>query len=217
MVAKYGESFPGPRLDGTRLDAILAERIRASPERESYWAQFRRWLQGHLREHGLDLAVDWLDMLRAQPGSAFEWVWRLSMAAIIILALVVLVNEVRQGRRRRWRRMRPTGFDAAPVRATSAVPSLETVSALPLDEQPSAVLRIVLAALAVRGMTVAGEGATHREIAGAAADLGGRLGTLLAHLAKLAERARYGGWRPDRCESETVVALGRTLLGQGVS
>ncbi len=214
-VAEYGESASGPGLDGTRLDAILAELTWAAPERQSYWAQLWRWLKGQFKEQGLRLDLDWLDMLRTVPLSTFEWISRLSMLAMIVLALVVVVSEVRHGHWRRGRRIRRGGTETAPIRGATATAALDAVVALPRREQPSAVLRIVLAALRGRGLPVAGDGATHREIAAGAAGFGEQPGVLLARLAKLAERARYGGWCPDPHDSDAVRALGQTLVGKG--
>ena len=125
-----------------------------------------------------------------------RWVFELITLALAVTVVAVVVNELRL---RRWRpRVRP-----APVRSAAGsqdgtvILNLDDVPRLPLREQPGAVLRIVLATLAARGLRFGGDGATHREIAARANRVGARLGSLLRDLARMAEQARYSPAGPD--------------------
>ena len=164
-----------------------------------------QWLHDRLVEQGINL--DWLQGLRV-PGGAFEWVSRLSIAAMIGIAAWVLINELRQrrGASAGHRRLQPAA--AVPKAASLDWASL---AALPPAERPGAALRLALAALAGEGRHFAAA-ATHREVfAHARHTPPAPWRRPLARLAVLAERARYGTWRPSAEQGDAAVALGRTV------
>lgn len=197
-----------PRLDPALLQEILRSLGLGTEVEESFLEAAWRWLRERFADQGI-LLEDWLDALLEVPDSALAVAARLSIAAMVVLALVLLANELRQRRagsrgRRRWRPRRRG--PAAP-----AGPDWSDLASLPAAEQPGAALDMALAALADGG-TAVDAAATHREVLATAR----RTRTApwrrpLARLALLAERARFGGWRPSREQGAEAVVLGRAV------
>ena len=208
-LAQYQDPS-GMRLNLAALDGILAETARPPAEPKSWLVRVWNWLLDRIWE---GFIPDWLQIGQSLPKTAFEWAFGLCMTAIILLALVLAANEFRHGHWRRWRReARPAG--SAATRPEAAQLSWEQVAGLPPGERPGAALRIVLAALALRGLLQARAGATHRALAANAASLAPKLRAPLRQLATLAERARYGGWRPKTQDGDQALALGRAIVGE---
>lgn len=201
VVSHYRESPTGPVLDPHTLDEILYG-VERTLEEESLWDRFWTWLARKLEDLGLTIPVDF------QPTEIPRWVFELITLGLALTVLAVVVNELRL---RRWRtRVRPAPVRAAELHHGTAVLNLDDVPGLPLREQPGAVLRIVLATLASRGLRFGGDGATHREIAAGSNRLGARLGSLLGRLATMAELARYSRAGPD--EQGKALDTGRAIL-----
>ena len=160
-------SLPGPVLRRERLAAILLEMSWQPRRSESAWQRMWNWVEALFRERGVDMNFDWLRMLLDVPGSTMDWLSRLSIGAMALLALGVIVNEMRHGHWRRWRRAHVVTGDTAPPHPADAL-TLADVVDMPVREQPSAVLRCVLATLRGRGRPLATAGDTHRDIAAAA-------------------------------------------------
>ena len=216
VVAAYQRAAHQPvtnsaPLQTTRLREILAELHVWEPSRHSPWQRFWQWLSNLLEEQRLEIDLNpaWLKALL--QASTFEWVFRLCMVGFIVVATVVVANELRQTR---WRQRRPRTNSVVPAATPTAYSALswQDIAKLPVGERSGAVLRLVLASLNAAGAVFAGIGTTHRDIASAANRLDEGRGRRLRRLAGLAERVRFGGWRPDLEESERLVCLGREIL-----
>lgn len=205
LLADYREEPRGPVLAPARLSAFLAEADWTDPT-DPFLARLLRWVAEQVRQQGFDL--DWLREFASAPGSAFEWISRISMVLIIGIAAYLVVRELRHVRYPRRRRVH-----AAPLsgRAQSPVP-LVAIATLHPRERPAAALRVVLSVLSGQGRALAGHAATHRDIAQRAHRLGVDRGGALVQLADLAERARYGAW-DARDGSHDVVGLAERALG----
>lgn len=202
VVSRYRESPTGPVLDPHTLDEILYG-VEQTLEEESLWDRFWTWLARKLEDLGLRIPVDF------QPTEIPRWVFELITLGLALTVLAVVVNELRL---RRWRsRVRPARVGGeSGIHEGAAALTLDDVSGLSLREQPGAVLRIVLATLASRGLRFGGDGATHREIAAGSNRLGARLGSLFGRLATMAELARYSRAGPD--EQGKALDTGRAIL-----
>lgn len=197
-----------PRLDPAVLQEILRSLGLGTEVEESFLEAAWRWLRERFADQGI-LLEDWLDALLEVPDSALAVAARLSIAAMVVLALVLLANELRQRRagsrgRRRWRPRRSGAAALARL-------DWSDLASLPAAEQPGAALNMALAAL-TDGGTAVDAAATHREVLATAR----RTRTApwrrpLARLALLAERARFGRWRPSREQGAEAVALGRAV------
>ena len=167
---------------------------------------FWQWLHERLAEQGISL--DWLEAMRRVFGGAAEWVSRLSIAAMIGIAAWIVINELRQRRGGGAGHRRSQPAVAVPKAASLDWASL---AVLPPAERPGAALRLALAALADEGRHFAAA-ATHREVfAHARHTRPAPWRRPLARLAVLAERVRYGTWRPSAEQGDAAVALGRAV------
>lgn len=211
-AAQAPERVP-PEAGATRLDpAVLQEVLRSlgldSGGDESFLETAWRWLRERFADRGIVLD-DWLGALLEMPDSALEVASRLSIGAMVVLALLLLANELRQrpAGSLGWRRWRLGRVGAAPP----ARPGWSSVSSLPPAEQPGAALKMALAALADGG-TIVAAAATHRDVLATARRVRkAPWRRPLARLALLAERARFGRWRPSREQGAEAVALGRAV------
>ncbi len=170
-VTTADNSLPGPVLRRERLAAILLEMSWQPRRPESAWQRMWNWVEALFRERGVDMNFDWLHELLDVPRSTMDWLSRLSIGAMALLALGIIVNEMRHGHWRRWRRAHVVTGDVVPSRPADAL-TLADVANMPTHEQPSAVLRCVLATLRGRGRPLATAGDTHRDIAAAATAAG---------------------------------------------
>ena len=212
-LAAYAEPRRGADLDATRPQALVADMHWARPQSDSLVQRFWGWLKRQLEAQ--DVEVDWLERMLYEvltmPKSVADWMARLAFATMIVLALAILVNELRRGH---WRRVRrPAALAGAAHSHTEATAlSWQTVADLPPQDRPGAVLRLVLAALSASGRASSRAYHTHRQIAAEALRSGGS-GPALAQLAKMAERARYASGRLSAAEGDEALSLGRGIVG----
>ena len=203
VVARYREPATGPVLDPRALDGIL-DGVDRAVEEASLWDLFWEWLTEKLQDLGLNV-----DPTGSGPVEVPRWVLELITLALVVTVIAMLINELRLRQWRRRVRPAPVGGGAA-TRIGPVVLTLDDVPGLPPRERAGAVLRIVLAALAARGVHLGGQGATHREIATGANRLGDQPGLLLGRLARLAEVARFA--RTDRDDHGEAFDAGRGIL-----
>ena len=200
-----------PNAERVTLDpAALREIVRSMDvgvaAEKSLLDGFWQWLHERLAEQGI--SINWLEAFRRALGGTFDWVSRLSIAAMIGLAAWVVINELRHRRACGAGRRRSRSAVAVPVPAGLDWASL---AALPPAERPGAALQLALAALADEGRPFA-MAATHREVfAHARHTAPAPWRRPLARLAVLAERVRYGTWRPSAEQGDAAVALARAV------
>jgi len=185
-VAKFREPGTGRLLDPGALDVVLDRVDQARPDSVAFWEKASRWLARQLSRLGIEIDVG--------PGESWlvpPWVVDLLAIVLVVGVLALVVNELRHGR---WsRQRRPGGAGAADEPHPNHFASLDDLDALPPRERPGAALKFVLAELAAKGLGLFGRARTHREIAVDSGRIGPEPGSLLAALARLAERARYAG------------------------
>ena len=219
-LAEYAQPRREAALDVGRIKAIVADMQWASPPPDGVLKRLWRWFKRQLQAQ--EVEVDWLEKwlrdLMMMPQSVAEWVSRIAIGAMMVAVLVLVVNEVRRGDRRRSRRPRHASARLVAVEMPPDEGALtwRAVADLPLQDRPGATLRLVLAALTAQGRSTSRDGHTHRQIAAEAVRSDGA-GEPLAQLAKMAERARFGAWRLDAAEGEQVLTLGRSIVDASAS
>lgn len=206
LAEYYRHPPPGTRLDPGLLDAVLAALPEAGGEEPpSLWERLRRWLLSMLEEED-DVLPAWLEGL-ALPDGAVEWVWYSAVIVIVLLALAILVNEIRLYSRRPFP-------GTAPLSATPDDVDLVAGQQPGGDgarEQLEALFGIMVGRLQAIGALPGRPSLTHREVAGArglSPDLQGAVATL----SQAAERVVYGAWSPRPEEAAPVLDAGRRLL-----
>ena len=207
--AWYDAAVPGRRPDLESLPDVLAQMREPAPRRLSLREQFWRWLTHKL---GLDEfeMPEWTRELSIPP-RVVDAVFYSVIALLLILAVAVIVNELRQRRGDRGdRRVARWSHDAG---AAAPPPTLAELEAAPLSQQPRLLLAIAINALSSRGVIDYRGSMTHRQLVTTAQGLPDGQGLVL--LSKAAERCAYGGWEPSAGDMDTLRSAGRALLGGG--
>jgi hypothetical protein len=145
------------RFDFAALPELLARTLQVEPTPlVSWWQRFKDWLAQKLGGSG-EPDYRWLtEFLKSLDPP--EWlaalILRASVAVILLLALAVVVNELRAANLSSWLQRRSRTQRASRVPATVGASRLawKDVTNLPPGQQPAALLRLVLQELVERGL-----------------------------------------------------------------
>ena len=200
---------PDPASLSTILESLQKDEQVEAPL--TWFQKLTRWFRERVtRQQGDDSwLARWLEGVQIKPSIA-EMIVYASILTIIVLALAVLVNELRvAGVFRR----QPAGSKRK-GRSASASPDasatfIDLDHAAPAD-RPSILLRMLVAALVRNGRLAAERSLTHRELTVRAAFDDEAHRKSFHNVAMLAERAVYGGAlsAPD---ADPIIAAGREL------
>lgn len=205
----------GPELATAALDEALEElELRETPTSLSIWDRIQKWFDEHFGTQG-DEARDWLERW-LQDLSVPERVIRyvvIALGFLIVAATAVIV----------WNELRVAGVLAggalrkyAPLTRESAAAEhprdLDDVLQAPLGRRPALLLALVLDRLRERSQASLRDSFTHRELLGAARGLSAEQSKAFHVVVDAAERATFGGWRPDPPACDGLVESGRSLL-----
>jgi hypothetical protein len=179
------------------------------------WLRFKRWLRELMERRDREDRDDWFDRMVRRVGlsdAIGEVITYLSLAAMVVLALVVVLNELRAAGLLGRRARESEDERDADLATSRAIPTLGDIERAPLIERPRLLLELVAAKLtAIRRLPPAGA-MTVRELSQAVNLEATTDRERLASLASTAERARYseGGVPSDALESAYLD--GRELL-----
>lgn len=179
------------RFDFAVLPELLARTLQVEPTPPlSWWQRFKNWLSQKLRGSD-ETDYRWLtEFLKSldPPEWLADLILRASVAVILLLALAVVVNELRAANLASWlqRRSRTQRASRVPAAAGAAGLTWKDVTNLPPGQQPAALLRLVLQALIERGLLPDDQSLTNREML---ARLGAAARTHAAPFAELAAAA----------------------------
>jgi hypothetical protein len=195
--------------DLTALKSILVEL--GPTQTPGEWARFTRWLRESLERGNPAPAHRWWDTARAGPSQTLiDLICYACLAAVVIMALGLIVNELRvAGAFAR----RPDRIAGDARRAPMAVVSdWSAIQNAPARDRP----RLLLERIAVRLMELdrlppAG-GFTVRELMQLARLSQGEDRSLLADVALAAERVRFSGEQLSAASLAMAVDRGRRLL-----
>lgn len=199
-----------------RLEQVLAELGPAGQERGGLWARLRNWLQTILESRGQEDGPHWLDRMIERVGRSqvvIELITYASLALIIVLAVLIVVNELRAAGVLRSRRRREEDRDVeAELPRPRARVTMRDVEAAELRHKPRLMLELVTEWLAERRMLPPPRGLTVRELLRSAELAQAEDRARLAKLAEAAEQESFAehGAAPSMIES--AVACGRELL-----
>ncbi|MGH8731907.1 MAG: DUF4129 domain-containing protein [Burkholderiales bacterium] len=189
LLGSYGNPPAGvERFDFARLQELLARTLQVEPTPPvSWWQRFKDWLAQKLR--GSDESdYRWLaEFLKSldPPEWLADLILRASVAVILLLALSVVVNELRAANLTSWWQRRSRTQRTSRVSAATGAARLtwKDVTNLPPGQQPAALLRLVLQELIDRGLLPDDKSLTNSEMLA-------RLGAAArAHAAPFAELA----------------------------
>jgi hypothetical protein len=203
-------SRPAP--DVGRLKVVLDELNHKSTD--GPWSRFKSWLRSILERRNQVADESWFSHLTSQlgvPQSLRQLIAYVSLAAVVLLAAVIVVNELRAAgllpRRGELGRKR---VDMAPA----VIPELDLsdVDRATLGDKPRLLLKLIVTRLSDRGYLPPAGALTVRELTSAARlpqpDDRGRL----AALALAAERVRFCAREPQSDSLRESIARGCELL-----
>ena len=157
------------RFDFAGLPELLARTLQVEPTPPvSWWQRFKDWLAKKLRGSGKS-DYRWLtEFLKSldPPEWLADLILRASIAVILLLALAVVVNELRAANLSSWlqRRSRTQRISRVTVANGAAGLTWKDVANLPPGQQPAALLRLVLRELIERGLLPDDLSLTNREM-----------------------------------------------------
>jgi hypothetical protein len=180
------------------------------------WLRFKQWLRELLEQRDEnETHDDWFDRMVRRTGlsdTIGEIVTYASLAAMVVLALIVILNELKAagflGRRTRAV-TEDSDADAAMVRP---IPTMSEIERAPLIERPRMLLELIASKLtAIRRLPPA-SAMTVRELSKAVKLEGTQDRERLTSLAMTAERARYADSDVPTDVLESAYVRGRELL-----
>ena len=206
----YAEAAAGPLLEETLLESVLAELTLPETAAElTFWEELEKWLARYLGEQSDPVLPEWLRSFRLPEETAL-WVFYISCALIVLLAMGIVGNEIRLARGRRKGPETQTAAEAETEAAGFAEsPDSEPTSLL---ELPAWLLGRLIVRLGLSLRSTRGDSLTHRELVQAGQGLPGEVTDPLGALARTAERIRYGDAVPDNSEVTAAVERGTALL-----
>ena len=193
------------------LEQVKAARALTWQERLSQWV---RQLFGRHQSEGSSWLAEWLRN-KSLPQKVTDAIVAGLIVLVIVLALVVLINELRAaGMLRKRGAGKAAGLADSGSMASTLRLSFADISAAPLRDQPSLLLQLVVSALVDAGRLPAARSLTHRELAPRAQFDDAAQREQFSMLAVGAERARYGRDVPAATQIEALLADGRALHAQ---
>jgi hypothetical protein len=170
----HATSKDNQRLDYKGLQGLLASTLVSSPKpKTAWWHQLiewvREWLKRKLTENGNN-DVRWLIALLqwlTPSKTIVNLMFKNSIILILVLAIIVIANELRALDLRYWRLRRKTtslDIEATNAQARQANVSWDEVLRLPPGSQPTALLRFVIGILIERGLLPNNHSLTNREL-----------------------------------------------------
>lgn len=206
-------------LDFDGLEALLDDVLIEKTTQDSLWDRFLRWLEQHVREGDspqLGRLFDWLEDLDAPPWLG-DVLIKTSTVLIILLALIVVGNELRLSglpRRRRRERSGESAPAAADGTARARALGFDELRDLPARPLAAAIVEMVTAAFAERGWLSRDRSLTNgellREVQARASAVVQPFSALLGSV----ESIVYGDRPADEQSRRRLIASAEALLEQ---
>ena len=212
-VGSAGERVSAPSVE--RIHDVLASLARSDGERGGWWARTKAWLRS-VFERGEPAAEEgWLARMVGESGlsqAVIELISYVALGLVAVLAVVIVVNELRVGGVFGGLRRRLAVLADVPVAAVRGGLTWDDVEKAPVLQRAGLLLELLVARLAEGARVRSARGLTVRELTRAAqlADEGDR--ERLQVLARTAERVRFGGVEVSGVEVAAAVNGGKVLL-----
>ena len=217
--ADWDRGLPAPRLDPARVKEILAalEQPKRPP---SLWERFDQWLRSWFGDASERVdAPNWLaQLLQAIPAWVYKAIFWTLLGALVACLLVIVFIELRAAgvwRRRARAQAVADAIATATTGPAAPAPGLAGIAALPLREQPAALLQWGIRQLVVRRVLPADRSLTNGELL---ALVRARAPDELARFRRLtlaAEAVVYGRQEPDEAETRALLDALRALPDAG--
>ena len=212
-VSGAGERVGAPSVE--RIHDVLASLVRSDGERSGWWARTKAWLRGVFERAEPAAEEGWLARVVGESGlsqAVIELISYVALGLVAVLAIVIVVNELRVGGVFGGLRRRLAVLADVPVAARRVGLTWDDVEKAPVLQRAGLLLELLVARLAEGARVRSARGLTVRELTRAAqlADEGDR--ERLQMLARTAERVRFGGVEVSDVEVAAAVDGGKVLL-----
>jgi hypothetical protein len=200
---------PSRPADLAALQAILLE-LRPT-QTPGAWARFTRWLREALGRGDPGPAHSWWDSARAAPSqTVIDLICYACLAAIVVMALALILNELRVAGVFARRPDRIAGDAGRTPRAAAS--DWSAIQSAPPRDRPRLLLELIAARLMELDCLPPAGGFTVRELLQQAQLSHVEDRSLLADVALVAERVRFSAEQMSAASLETAVERGRRLL-----
>jgi hypothetical protein len=220
LDARYRESIAkaaGTQASVDDLKPIL-ESLQKPTQAEvplTWFEKFKRWLR-NLFEQREQESQSWLERWLKDvkvPQTVTRWLVYGAIGLVIILAIVVIINELRAAGVLR-RRAKQAARDLSVSERGENNMAVTDLDALDERERPAALLKLLVATLVKTGRLRAEKSLTHRELSRRAAFDVAEQRDRFEELALLGEMLLYGHSSVPRERIEAVVQGGRALQSE---
>lgn len=217
LVQRY-ENEPERAALGVDTLAPVLESLRKPPVPEqslSWFERFKRWLREIFeRQNAQSGDESWLSRWLDEHPLPELVRWGLiygSIALVVLLALGIIINEVRTAARGRRRKSAAEAAGAVDLRGVAGLAALDSDVA---GDRPSALLRMLIATLVKTGRLNGAHSLTHRELAKRARFDDSTQRESFQKVAQLAEREVFSGQDVTSSDASEVLHVGRNLDAQ---
>lgn len=199
-----------------RVPGILASLTRSDDEHSGWRARAKVWLRGLFEEPEPAADEGWLARMIGQSGlsqALIELISYMALIVVAVLAVVIVVNELRVGGVfGGWRRRFAVLADSPVGARHDGGLTWGDVLSVPLPQRPGLLLELVVGRLVEGGRLRTARGLTVGELTRVAQLPGEEDRDRLAGLARTAERVRFSNVAVPDVEIAAVVEGGRVLL-----
>ena len=202
-----------PRVE--RLGEILATLGDQRAQGTGAWSRFKRWLRELMERQDRPEGEGWFDHMVSRVGISeviVEIITYICLGAVVVLALIVVFNELRAAGWLGGRARAPRGEEEAGALALRAQPTFGEIERAPLIERPRMLLGLIAAKLTALRRLPPASALTVRELAQSAQLYDSRDRERLISLAQITERARYAESGVPTDSLEAAFVQGRELL-----
>ncbi len=209
------------RPDFGRLESVLTETLEEQPQK-GWWDRFLRWLEERLDKHRTGQIGQLFERLAdfLPPAWVVEAIFKGALALLLLLALLVVLNVVRdEGVRDWWRSLfaRTGGRGGMPEPAEPQGLAWPEITGLPPARQAGALLRYVIRMLAKRGLLAPERTRTNRELGRQLMRLHRVTGDMFCQFTGKAEPFVYGPRSPNGPELQRLREDARRLITTSAS
>jgi hypothetical protein len=207
-----------PERTAVGVDSLhpVLESLREPPKAErplSWYERFKRWLRTTFDKDesgGTPWLRRWLDEYQMSETVRLVLFYGV-MALVVLLAIFIVVNEVRAARAGKRKSMFAKAKSAVGAKPGSALDDFDLAAHA---GQPSLVLRMLIATLVETGRLQGDRSLTHTELTKRARFDDSAQRECFQSVVRVAERAVYSGHEIAKQELEDAVRSGRTLHAQ---
>lgn len=218
LVVRYEQAPERETISVDTLAPVL-DSLRKPPVPEqslSWYERLKRWLRDIFEQQESQSGKQdswlsrWLDE-HELPKTVRQVLLYGAVALVVLLALGIVINEVRTAARGRRRRSAATAGDEADALGTMRTAELEPKVS---GEQPSALLRLLIATLVKTGRLQGAQSLTHRELTKRARFDDSSQRESFQKIAQLAEHEVFSGQDVASDELGAALQAGRNLDAQ---